>query len=205
MADSSLIPLPRLKSNRQRDIKAPPPRSRYLGLMASRSFFIQTPDDARRHLDVVAKGLKKLGLAGWIGGGGCALLALLVTHYFGIHPAQADPASGPQAISGITLVTWFLAIAMLLFSTLYYVGGWALEKQKGWARYTAAATFLFKILLCVWIGRSSLASIIIFLMIASWDFYGLWVLLSKETGLLFQPAPSRAPGSYPSGAEVRQP
>lgn len=165
--------------------------------MASRSFFIQTPEDARRHLDLLAKGLKKLGLAGWAGGGGCALLALMVTRYFGLHSAQADPASGLQPMSGISLITWILAIAMLLFSTLYYVAGWALEKQKGWARYIAAGTFLIKTLLCVWIGRASVASIIVFLMIAAWDIYGLWVLLSKETGLLFT-SPAKVSDTTPA-------
>jgi hypothetical protein len=34
---------------------------------------------------------------------------------------------------------------------------------------------------------------IVFLVVAAWDLYGLWVLLSKETGELFtSPAPSQA-------------
>lgn len=165
--------------------------------MASRPFFIQTQDDARRHVDQLAKGLKKLGLAGFIGGGACTLLALVVTHYFGLRPAESDTAPGTQAMSGIALLTWLLAVAMLFFSTLYYVAGWALEKHKSWARYTVAGTFLIKILLCILIGRGSFASIIIFLLIAAWDVYGLWVLLSKETGVLFA-SPAKSPDTTPA-------
>jgi hypothetical protein len=40
-------------------------------------------------------------------------------------------------------------------------------------------------LLCVWLGRGAVGAMIVFLLIAAWDFYGLWVLLSKETGQLF--------------------
>ena len=73
-----------------------------------------------------------------------------------------------------------MASALLVFSSLYYVSGWGLDHQKNWARYFATGTLLAKVLLCVWLGRSSLAAMILFLLIASWDFYGLWVLLSKE-------------------------
>ena len=49
----------------------------------------------------------------------------------------------------------------------------------------AAAMFLAKVLLCVWLGRGSIGAMIVFLIVAAWDIYGLWVLLAKESGQLF--------------------
>ncbi len=74
-----------------------------------------------------------------------------------------------------------MAAVFFLFASLYFVAGWGLSHRKAWARYTAAATFIAKALLCVWLGRGSFGAMLVFLCIASWDFYGLWVLLSKET------------------------
>jgi hypothetical protein len=34
-------------------------------------------------------------------------------------------------------------------------------------------------------GRGSLRAMAVFIGISGWDFYGLWVLLAKETGQLF--------------------
>jgi hypothetical protein len=149
--------------------------------MASGSFFIQRPEDAQRHVNLLAKGLKKVAVAGWVGGAGCTALAALVSHYLGIRHTESNAIPGFQELSGITLVTWFMAIALLVFSSLYYLAGWGLAHQKAWARYASAGTFLSKVLLCVWLGRGSIAAMFVFLVIASWDFYGLWVLLSKET------------------------
>jgi hypothetical protein len=68
-----------------------------------------------------------------------------------------------------------------------------LSHRKPWARYTAAAAFLAKLLLCVWLGRISLGAMIVFLSVTGLDFYGLWVLLSKETEqLLSSPKPTQA-------------
>lgn len=187
IADSSLTPKP-LTISPMKAIKDETRISRYSGLMATRSFFIQRPEDARRHMDLLAKGLKKVALAGWVGGAGCTALAVMVTHFLVNRGPQNNPVPGFQETSGITFVTWFMAIGLLLFSSLYFVCGWALGKQKKWARYASAATFLSKILLCVWLGRGTVAAMIVFLLIASWDFYGLWVLLSKETAQVFQPA-----------------
>jgi hypothetical protein len=153
--------------------------------MTSGSLFIQRPESALRHVNLLAKGLRKVAIAGWVGGVGCTLLAIFVTHNFGIRNPQGSTLPGYREVDGITAVTWFMAAALLFFSTLYFIGGWGLARQKAWARYFAAATFLLKFLLCVWIGRASVPSMIIFLLIAAWDIYGLWVLLSKETGLLF--------------------
>jgi hypothetical protein len=155
--------------------------------MASGSLFIQRPEDALRHVEMLAKGLKKVAVAGWVGGAGCAALALLVSHYLGVRHTDSNAIPGFREMSGITLVVSFMATALLVFSSLYFLSGWGLAHQKSWARYSAAATFLAKVLLCVWLGRGSLASMIIFLMIAGWDFYGLWVLVSKETAQLLSP------------------
>jgi hypothetical protein len=78
-----------------------------------------------------------------------------------------------------------MAIALLIFSSLYFVSGWGLSCQKMWARYAAAGTFVAKVLLCMWLGRATISAMIVFLLIASWDLYGLWVLLARETGQLF--------------------
>ena len=53
--------------------------------MARGSLFIQRPEDALRHVTLLAKGLKKIALAGWVGGSSCAVLALLVGHYLGVR------------------------------------------------------------------------------------------------------------------------
>jgi hypothetical protein len=150
------------------------------------SFLIQRREDALRHVNLLAKGLKKVALVGVVGGAGCGVMAVLLGHFL-TTPAspQANPVPGFLELSGITFVATFMAIALLLFSSLYFISGWGLAKQKGWARYTAAATFMAKVLLCVWLGRASVQTMIVFLLIASLDFYGLWVLLSKETGQLF--------------------
>lgn len=159
--------------------------------MASRSFFIQRHEDALRHVDQLAKGLKKIAIAGWVAGAGCTLLALLVSHFMVTRSPQPNPVPGFQEISGVTLVTWFMAIALLAFSTLYFISGWGLERRKPWSRHAAAGTFLLKAILCVWLGRGSLAAMIVFLSIAGCDLYGLWVLISDQTGQLFRsPAPS---------------
>jgi hypothetical protein len=153
--------------------------------MVPGSFFIQRPEDALRHVQQLAKGLKKIATAGWIGGASCTLLAALVSHFLVTGGTNPNPLPGSREISGITLVTWFMAVALLVFSSLYYVSGWGLERQKSWARIFAVGTFLAKVLLCVWLGRGSFSAMFVVLVIAIWDFYGLWVLLSKETAQLF--------------------
>jgi hypothetical protein len=153
--------------------------------MASSSFFIQRQEDALRHVNLLAKGLKKVALAGWVGGAGCSALALMLTHFLVPAGPASNPVPGSHEISGVTFVTWFMATALIVFSSLYYVTGWALARQKQWARYAGAATFLSKILLCVWLGRGSVGAMAVFLLISVWDMYGLWVLLAKETGQLF--------------------
>jgi hypothetical protein len=155
--------------------------------MSSGSFFLPSSEAALRHVNLLAKMLKKVAIAGWISGAGCTALAVFVGRFFVImnSPQTAVGVPGAREISGITLITWFMAIALLVFSSLYYVAGWGLAQQKSWARYTAAATFTLKVLLCVWLGRGSVAAMIVFLAVAGLDLYGLWVLLSKEAGLLF--------------------
>jgi len=167
--------------------------------MAGRSFFIQHPEDAVRHVGTLAKGLKKVAVAGWIAGAGCTMLALLVSHFI-MAPSRL-PKPGSQEITGVTLVAWFLALSLLLFSTLYFVAGWGLAGRKPWARNVAGGTFLLKVLLCAWLGRGSLAGMLVFLSIAGCDLYGLWVLLSNETGRLFQ---SPAPSSEAQSSETSQ-
>ncbi len=150
------------------------------------SFFIQDRDKALRHITLLAKGLKKVAIAGWVGGAGATLLALMLSHFVISPGPQSVATPGFRELSGISFVAWFLAIAMLVFSTLYYISGWGLANQKSWARYSAAGTFMLKILLCVWLGRGTLGAMVVFLLIASCDIYGLWVLLSKQTADLLQ-------------------
>src|SRR5271157_2335151 len=167
-------------------------------MMPSRSFFLQRPEDVQRHVTILAKGLKKVAYAGLAGGAGCGILAILLGHFLVTPGPQPNAIPGSQEISGITFVTWFMAIALLVFSSLYLVAGWGLSHQKGWARYTAAATFVAKVLLCVWLGRATVSAMIVFLFIASWDLYGLWVLLSKQTGQLFSSPQTNQPRVKPA-------
>jgi ABC-type multidrug transport system permease subunit len=150
-------------------------------MMASRSFFIQSSEDAQRHIALLAKGLKTVAKIALVGGAGCGVLAILLSHFLVTPHPQPNAVPGVQELSGIAFVAWFMATTMLLFACLYFVSGWGLSHRKPWARYTAAATFVAKVLLCVWLGRGSAGAMIVFLVIASGDFYGLWVLLSKET------------------------
>ena len=168
--------------------------------MTSRSLFIARPEDAQRHVSALAKGLRKIAIVGWVAGVGCSGLAMLVTHVFVTSNSGPNPVPGFQELSGIAFVAWFMAVAMLAFSSLYFVAGWGLANQKPWGRYVGAGAFVLKVLLCLWLGRGSVVAMFVFLAISSWDFYGLWVLLSKETGQLFQ---SRQPSStlvYPPAA-----
>jgi len=120
-----------------------------------RSFFIQWPlfiqsrEDALRHVNLLAKGLKKVALAGLVGGAGCSVMALLLRSFLVPPGPQPNAIPGFREMSGITFVAWFMAIALLVFSGLYFVAGWGLSHQKAWARYTAAGTFVAKVLLCV--------------------------------------------------------
>ncbi len=152
--------------------------------MARGSFFVQTPEAALRHVKVLANGLKKVAYAGFAGGAGCGVIALLVGHYVVTPGPRSSTLPGFRELSGIAFVAWFMTLALLIFAALYFLAGWGLSQQKPWARYAAAAVFLSKILLCVWLGRGSFAAMLIFLVVASWDIYGLWVLLAKETGQL---------------------
>lgn len=145
--------------------------------MASSSFFIQRSEDARRHVNQLVKGLKQVAVGSLLGGIGCGVMAVLLGRFLG--PEVQDSF-------GVAFVVWFLAAAFLLFACLYFVTARGLSRQKTWARPTGIATFLGKVLLCVWLGRRSAGAMIVFLLIASWDIYGLWVLLSTETGQLFR-------------------
>jgi hypothetical protein len=153
--------------------------------MARGSIFIQRHEDAVRHVALLAKGLKKVAMVGAVGGLGCTALAMFLTHVLIPPNAHGNAIPGAHEMSGITFVTWFMALALLFFSSLYYVAGWGLANQKGWGRYVGAAAFLLKAMLCIWLGRSSVQTMVVFLFVATWDFYGLWVLLSKETAHLF--------------------
>src|SRR5579863_2509037 len=163
--------------------------------MASGSFFVRTPEDALRHVNLLAAGLKKVALVGFAGGFGCGALAVFLSRFLVPASPQANALPGFQEMSGISFVTLFMAVALLVFSVLYLISGWGLSQKKPWARYVAAATFALKVMLCAWLGRGSVAAMVIFLGICCWGFYGLWVLLSKEAGqLLGSPAPIPAGG-----------
>jgi len=161
--------------------------------MASRSFFIQRPEDARRHVALLAKGLQKVAMVGFVAGIGCGAIALLLTRVLAAPHLQPNPTPGFREVAGMIFVTWFMTIALLVFSALYFVAGWGLSHQKDWARYTAAGTFLLKVLLCIWLGRGTATAMVVFLVIASWDLYGLWVLLSRETGLVIGSRQNQTP------------
>jgi hypothetical protein len=151
---------------------------------SSGSFFIQSSEAALRHVKMLADGLKKVALAGLVGGAGCGVMAILLGRFL-VNPSTANDVPGPHEMTGLTFVATFMALALLVFSGLYLLASWGLSQQKSWARYTASATFMVKILLCVWLGRGSLVTMLLFLMVSGLDFYGLWVLLAKETGQLF--------------------
>jgi hypothetical protein len=152
--------------------------------MVARSIFIQSPEDAARHVNHLAAGLRRFAISGWISGAACTALALFISHYLTGVITRAGAAPGPGPTSGIAFLAWVMAIALLVFSTLYFIAGWGLAQKKPWSRYAAAGTFLLKTLLCIWVGLNSPAAMIIFLLLAGWDIYGLWVLMSKETGQL---------------------
>jgi hypothetical protein len=162
-------------------------------MMAGLSFFIRSPEDAQHHLTQLLKILKSVAIGALVGGAGCGVMALLLGLVLAGPSAKSSAVPGPQLLSGISFIAWFIAAAMVLFSGLYFVAGWGLSHRKPWARYTAAAIFLAKLLLCVWLGRVSVGTMIVFLSIAGLDFYGLWVLLSKETEqLLSSPKTTQA-------------
>lgn len=153
--------------------------------MATGSLFLRNQEHALRHVTLLAKGLRKVAIAGLVGGVGCGVIAALLGRFLEAPASSSNAIPGFHELSGIGFVAAFMATALIGFSVLYLIAGWGLSHQKPWARYMAAGTFLLKVLLCVWLGRSSFGSMFIFLLVASWDIYGLWVLLSKETGLLF--------------------
>jgi hypothetical protein len=157
--------------------------------MAASTFFLQRPrlhpDDARRHLGLLVRGLKNIAYVGWSSAAGCTFLALLIGRFLFTRPTQPGTVSDFQGLSAIVFVAWFMAIAMLVFSTLYFVSGFGLARQKTWAHYMASVTFMTKILLCLALGRISIRAMLVFLVISSWDFYGLWVSLSAPVAQLF--------------------
>jgi len=172
-------------------------------MMATGSFsvkapFVQTREDALRHVTLLTKGLKKVAWAGLVGGSGCGVLAWLLGQFLVSPTPQPNAIPGARELSGISFVAWFMSIALLAFSILYFIAGWGLSRQKSWARYVAALVFLSKVLLCVWLGRGSIGAMIVFLFVASWDIYGLWVLLSKETGQLFSSSPASQANHKPA-------
>jgi len=165
--------------------------------MVSGSFFIQRREDAVRHLQILSQGLKKVAQAGLVSGAGCVVLALLVGRSLGAYNVHAEDNPGGLAVSGMSLVIWLMAIALIGFSALYLIAGWGLSRRTKWARYTASIVFILKVLLCLWLGRTSLGVMFIFLLISTFDLYGLWVLLSKETEQLFT-SPETTQASNPN-------
>jgi hypothetical protein len=166
--------------------------------MSSGSFFIHRPEDALRHITLLTKGLRQVGIAGLVAGGVCSLLAILLSRFIITPLPQSSPVPGSHEISGVAFATWFMAIAFLVYSGLYLAARWGLARREGWARYVAAAAFLSKILLCAWLGRGSVVAMILFLLIAGCDIYGLWVLLSKETAQLFSSPETSQAGVKPA-------
>jgi hypothetical protein len=171
--------------------------------MTSGSFLVQTPlfiqrrEDAVRHVNALAKGLKQVGMVGVASGAVCGVMAVLLGRVLNTQP-HSSSVPGSHGMSGFTLVAVIMATALIVLSCLYLVAGWGLSLQKSWARYTAAATFTLKLVLCLWLGHVSIGAMVIFLMVSAWDIYGLWVLLSKQTGQLFSsPQVSQAPVGSP--------
>jgi hypothetical protein len=170
--------------------------------MDSGSFFIQTPENARRHFEQLTSGLKKVAFVSLVGGLCCCALGVFFSRF--LAPAGPQPSAVPVSNqnSGVASAAWYIAIALLAMAGLYLVASWGLGRRKPWARYTAAGTFLVKALLCLWLGRVSLGAMVMFLFLASWDFYGLWVLLAKETGQLFASPQSLRPATVPSDPDT---
>jgi hypothetical protein len=171
--------------------------------MAGSSFslqspFIQTREDALRHVSQLAARLKKVALVGITVGVACGVMAMLLGRILVNPGAQSSTMPGFQEMSGITLVAAFMAGALIVFSSLYLLAGWGLSQHKPWARYAGAATFFAKLLLCVWLGRGSLRAMILFLLVAGLDLYGLWVLLARETGQLFASPATSQPNAKPA-------
>lgn len=147
--------------------------------MARETFSIQNPADALRHLQILTQGLKRIAIPGMISGVGCAVIAVLLGRFLGSNrPGSSDGF-------GLTPIAWFLAAALIVISSLYLVIAWGLAHHVKWARHAAAIVFILKIALCFWFGLASLSALVILLLFSSVDIYGLWVLLSKETGQLF--------------------
>lgn len=153
--------------------------------MASGSFFVKSPEDALRHLTQLVQGLKKVAVAGIIGAVVCGVMAMLLSRFLAPYGHRSKATQGFPEMSAIISVVWYIALALIVFSCLYLLVGPGLAQQKPWARYAASGIFLAKVLLCAWMGRGSLRAMVVFMGISGWDFYGLWVLLSKETGQLF--------------------
>jgi hypothetical protein len=153
--------------------------------MASGSFFVKSPEDALRHLSQLVQGLKKVAVAGIIGAVVCGVMAMLLSRFLAPSGHKSNAPTGFPEMSAISSVIWYIGLALIVFSCLYFIVGWGLAQRKLWARYAATGTFLLKVLLCVWMGRGSLRAMVVFIGISGWDLYGLWVLLSKETGQLF--------------------
>ena len=150
--------------------------------------FVQSPEDARRHLEQLIAGLKKAGIGGLALSAVCTALAMFLTRL--VSPTAAT--SGLNGVGSVALVAWWMAGALAFFSVMYIVSSYGLANRKGWARYFAAGAFALKIVLCLWLGRASLAASLLLLSMVILDVYGLWILLGKETGALFAPASAPA-------------
>ncbi|MBV9769739.1 MAG: hypothetical protein JOZ32_09230 [Bryobacterales bacterium] len=171
------------------------------GSISVRRPFAQNSGDALRHLKTLTDSLRKVAWAGLIGGFGCGVIAFVLSHSLGAFSSHSSNGPGFPEISGITAVARFMAVALIAFSILYLIASWGLSRGKTWARYAGAAVFIGKILLCVSLGRGSVASMVVFLLIASLDIYGLWVLLSKATAQLFT-SPSLTPNQTPESSQA---
>ena len=62
-------------------------------VMASGSFFIQSSQDAIRHVKMLADGLKKVAVAGLVGGAGCGVMAILLGRFL-VNPSTANDVPG---------------------------------------------------------------------------------------------------------------
>lgn len=155
--------------------------------MDSDSFFIQRPADARLHLGRLTAGLKRLAVVGLVVAGCCGLIAILLGWQFLDLTYRPHPNDGLGilGIFGLAFLAGAATVVLVGFSALYLVLSWSLARRWKWSRYAGRVIFSLKILLSVFLGLSSPQTMIAFLVVASWDLYGLWVMLSKGTEQLF--------------------
>ena len=127
------------------------------------------------HLKLLAAFYIVFGLLGLI-----AAVAILIVFGGSAGAAAFAAADEPDAWLAVPLLSIVGSVLMLIALTLSIpgiIGGWGLLKRKGWAR-----------VLMIVLSAFNLINIPFGTILGA---YGLWVLLSKETELMFMSRPER--------------